>query len=298
MSARPEFRDDGANPPPQPTPALRWPVLERLLDPLPDCLAARLAEAWGMTAVVSRDPGAAGRIVELGEAMPRHTLHAVVEAEDEDAEGLVCLDPVTIFAVLAFILGDRDARTPSPPPDRPCTPFEANVMRPLIGIALEAVETALRPAGNLRLSFKRWATPAEVADAPALGVKLALGFGEASGVLGLLLPLGMLKPLAGVFAGVFHGQAGRGVEWRPRLELAVMRAHVLVEAVLHRQAMPLSRLRALVPGDTLLFDAPVDPPVALLVEQTRVAEGRLGHAGGRIAVRLDSAPLARKDELP
>ena len=277
---------------------IRWPVLERLLDPLPELLAARLRSAWGLSALARRSPCLPGRAPLLAKEAPAHALFAIFEAEGETGEAVISLDPVTVFAVLEFMLGNRAGGTPPPPPERPCSPFETHAMRPLAALLAETLAAAVRPAGTLRLTFRRWTTDAAtILDEAALAIGLGLSFGEARGAVSMILPLTMLRPLSGVAGGMFRGVETPDPDWRRRLERLVSRSEVSVDAVLHRQTMPLRRLEGLKPGDTLLLDCPPDPPVALLVGTTPIGQGRLGHAGGRLAIRLDAAVNARKDAM-
>lgn len=298
MSAAEAIETDEALPeasqPAQPMPRVHWPVLENLLDALPDQLQEKLEASWGLEAEVRRDLAAPQRLVVSASALHERALIGVLRSTGT-ATGWIAIDPVAGFSVLEFVLGNRGGAMMEPP-ERSFSPFESSVLRALVRIVTETLGKVLSPAGTLSLAFDRWmAEPIVGDDTPVISLNLTLAFAEREGRINLILPVGLFAPVQGVLGGVLSGARSAGPQWAKRLKERVAAASVELTAVLHRQALPFSQLRALGVGDRLVFDAASDPPIGLYVDDVAVATGRLGRSGPRIAVRLDQAALTRKD---
>lgn len=274
-------------------------MLETLLEELPAGLERRLATVWGLMVGIGRQPARAGRLSALAASFDDHTLCGVIGASSQPGCGLIGMSATVVSAFVEFVLGHRTV-TASATPTRRATPFEASLLRPLVAQTLEALGQAVAPAGALALLLDGWGAVSSVEDGPALHLPLTVDFGGVAGRIDLILPLALLTPLDDALNGIFHGAAagadkGADADWREGLERALLLTGVTLVAVLHEQAMPLGLLQGLKPGATLTFDAPAEPAVGLRVEGLPVGQGRLGRAGARIAIRLDSRISATKE---
>lgn len=88
-------------------------------------------------------------------------------------------------------------------------------------------------------------------------------------------------------------------DWDTRLKAAVLPAPAALTAVVHRMTLPLSRLQAMQPGDTILLSGCTTGTVRLeTVEGQLFAQGRLGQIAGKIAVRLEPDAAPPMAEIP
>lgn len=275
--------------------AINWPVLERFLDALPERLEARLSSAWGMKARVLRGTAVAGRLQDCAQHAGQIALFGLLCGADAQRRGLIGLSPALASAFVAFVLGGRDVAGAEAVP-RAATPFERTLCQPLVNQILEAFADAVAPAGALSLSLEGWGAVGEAVDCPALHLRLTIAFSGIEAMVPLALPLGFLEPLNNAFVGIFHGTAAESdAIWQESLQRQMSQAEVRVRAVLHEQMLPLGVMRHLAVGQSLVFDAPAEPLVTLTVEDIAIARGRLGRAGARIAVRLETGITARKE---
>ena len=274
---------------------INWPVLERFLDCLPELLETRLFSAWGMRTQIRRGPAVQGRLKEFAKATENTGLSGHVASTSAPARGIVSLPSALVSAFVEFVLGYRSGAA-SPAAHRAITPFEASLSRPFVRQVLEAFAESVAPAGTLGLSLDGWGPAEEVVDGPALHVPLTLAFAGTEGDVLLILPLSFLAPLNDALAGIFHGVRAESDDiWRLSLQRQVVQARVTLLAVLHEQVLPLGVIQRLAVGQSLTFDAPAEPVIRLAVAGVDIARGKLGRAGARIAVRLETGISARKE---
>jgi flagellar motor switch protein FliM len=276
--------------------AVHWPVLERLLDVWPLRVQAAFASTWGLKIRVERGVLSTGRIRKADHALEQYALRGVIGRDGQRDAGLLVVEPVCLFGVLEFVLGDRASIAPGPLPTRPANPFEASLMRPLANVVIDTFSSCLAGAGTLNVGLQRWLSPGdEFADAPALIAPLTLHFGEKTGIVALILPFSLLAPLAPALGGILFGDDPASAEaWRLALHRRVLDADVTLTAVLHEATVPFAAVHDLSVGKILTFDAPADPVVGLFAGPVRIAEGSLGRAGPRVAIRLTSPVFAGK----
>jgi len=90
---------------------------------------------------------------------------------------------------------------------------------------------------------------------------------------------------------MFMGEKfGRDPIWEGHLATEIYSADVAIEAVLHEQDMPLSRMLAMKPGDTIMFERSPSDPVQLRCGDVDLTEAIMGHIGNHVSVRV-SRPL-------
>jgi flagellar motor switch protein FliM len=65
---------------------------------------------------------------------------------------------------------------------------------------------------------------------------------------------------------------------------------VEIEAVLHEQDLPLSKVLNLQPGQTLMFERAPSDPIRLRCGDVELTEAIMGHIGNHVSVRV-SRPL-------
>jgi flagellar motor switch protein FliM len=249
--------------------------------------AARALPALGLHLASLAEERAA--LPALAEGVVPGALLVLLRGRDGGAGALAC-DAGFVAAVIEAETTGRLA--PQPPPARPPTRIDAVIAGGFCDAALAAFdEAAAELPGAAALTGFRAAEavagPQQLAltlDDVAYRV-LRLGFlfgdGGRSGTVTIALPW---EPAALA--------AARGAEaLRRDLAQAVLAAPAELHAVLARLALPLERVSAWAPGDTVTLPREALDGVRLEDRDgTALAGGRLGQAGGQRAVRLRMPP--------
>jgi flagellar motor switch protein FliM len=133
----------------------------------------------------------------------------------------------------------------------------------------------------------RFATIARSANA-AIMVRLRIDMEDRGGKLEILLPYATLEPVRELLLQMFMGEKfGRDSIWENHLATQLWATEVEIEAVLDEQVMMLSEVMALEVGTTIMLNTAPDSSIMLRCGEVDVVTGRMGRAGGRVAVRVD-----------
>jgi flagellar motor switch protein FliM len=165
-------------------------------------------------------------------------------------------------------------------------------------VVLQDAEAAFKPLAPVTFKVDRietnprFATISRPANA-AIRADLRLDMEGRGGSLQVLLPYATIEPVREMLLESFMGEKiGRDPIWESHLATEIYQAQVPVEAVLHQERMPLSRIMQLDVGDTLIFDTRPDKLVQLRCGDFAVTEGRVGKVDDKIAIQA-VAPLRR-----
>jgi flagellar motor switch protein FliM len=273
-------------------------MLEIIFERMVRHLSTSLRNFFNDNVEVTLDAIRSVRFGDYVNSIPLPAMIAVFKAEEWDNFGLVTVESTLTYAVLDTMLGGRRGGTTIRQDGRPFTTIEMNLLRRMVSVVLVDAETAFRPLSSV--SFKvdrietnpRFATISRPANA-AIRVDLRLDMEGRGGALQILLPYATIEPVRDLLLESFMGEKiGRDPIWENHLATEIYQANVPVEAVLHKEMMPLSRIMNLDIGDTLIFDAKPDRFVTLRCGDFGVAEGRVGRVDDKIAVQT-VGPLRR-----
>jgi flagellar motor switch protein FliM len=276
----------------------RLPMLEIIFERMVRHLSTSLRNFFNDNVEVTLDAIRSVRFGDYVNSIPLPAMIAVFKAEEWDNFGLVTVDSSLTYAVLDTMLGGRRGNAQIRHDGRPFTTIEMNLLKRMVSVVLQDAETAFKPLSSV--SFKvdrietnpRFATISRPANA-AIRVDLRLDMEGRGGSLQILLPYATIEPVRDLLLESFMGEKiGRDPIWENHLATEIYQANVPVEAVLHQQMMPLSRIMKLDIGDTLIFDAKPDRFVTLRCGDFAVTEGRVGRVDDKIAVQT-MAPLRR-----
>lgn len=276
----------------------RLPMLEIIFERMVRHLSTSLRNFFNDNVEVTLDAIRSVRFGDYVNSIPLPAMIAVFKAEEWDNFGLVTVDSTLTYAVLDTMLGGRRGNAQIRHDGRPFTTIEMNLLKRMVAVVLQDAEAAFKPLSSV--SFKvdrietnpRFATISRPANA-AIRVDLRLDMEGRGGSLQILLPYATIEPVRDLLLESFMGEKiGRDPIWENHLATEIYQASVPVEAVLHQQMMPLSRIMKLDIGDTLIFDAKPDRFVTLRCGDFGVTEGRVGRVDDRIAVQT-IAPLRR-----
>jgi len=276
----------------------RLPMLEIIFERMVRHLSTSLRNFFNDNVEVTLDAIRSVRFGDYVNSIPLPAMIAVFRAEEWDNFGLVTVESTLTYAVLDTMLGGRRGNAAIRHDGRPFTTIEMNLLRRMISVVLLDAETAFKPLSPVTFKVDRietnprFATISRPANA-AIRVDLRLDMEGRGGSLQVLLPYATIEPVRDLLLESFMGEKiGRDPIWENHLATEIYQASVPVEAVLHQEMMPLSRIMKLDIGDTLIFDAKPDRFVTLRCGDFGVTEGRVGRVDDKIAVQT-VAPLRR-----
>jgi flagellar motor switch protein FliM len=276
----------------------RLPMLEIIFERMVRLLSTSLRNFFNDNVEVTLDAIRSVRFGDYVNSIPLPAMIAVFKAEEWDNFGLVTVESSLTYSVLDTMLGGKRGAGPIRQDGRPFTTIEMNLLRRMVGVVLTDAEAAFKPLSPVAFkvdrieSNPRFATISRPANA-AIRVDLRLDMEGRGGSLQILLPYATIEPIRDLLLESFMGEKlGRDPIWENHLATEIWQARVPVNAVLHEEKMPLSRILDLDVGDTLVFDARPDRLVTLRCGDFGVTEGRVGRMDDKIAVQMVT-PLRR-----
>jgi hypothetical protein len=257
-------------------------------------LARAAADAVGLPVAVIGATQTRSGPERLAEALTGDRLFLRLDGP-EGRTGALAIDRALVAAVIRRQTTGRTDAPASPPAQRPFTATDAALSAPLVAALLDRAPALAEAADRDCLSG--YACGAAAADLRALLLGLdgdrfrlfvlvaEIAGGPAQASLVLALPDDAEAPGPAVNApvgAVFSVEDGTFAEVRAELV-----------AVVGTLRLPLSRLAEMQPGDMLaLADGRIDRTDLVAIDGRRVAQGRLGQAGGMRAVRLGAGAAA------
>jgi flagellar motor switch protein FliM len=248
------------------------------------------------------------RTVKVSEALrsvPVPAMLCLVAMEGTKSQGLLMLDGDLAYHFVDLMLGGDAAAAPAPiartftAVDMALCELVQSALLGAIGEALAGsfgrpMQAPFQIAGQMQdISQVRFAAPH--VDVLVYNVALDIGPAARSGVLNLMLPLGMLDVVCASMQ-VRHEDVPREEAtdlWRVQMRKAATLAPVVLDAVLHTQRMSVDAALALKVGDVIEVPAGGVGEIRLLVDQrggrrSRLAGGKLGAYRGAKVVKLDA----------
>lgn len=125
------------------------------------------------------------------------------------------------------------------------------------------------------------------ASEPTLSIALEARLGSVSSTVVLLLPHVSVQPALAEHAARTAAEVRADPATKAVLHRRVAEAEILVRAELGATRLPLSRVLALQPGDTLRLDGPAPGEAELVVDDLVVHRARAGRHGSRRAVQIE-----------
>lgn len=257
-----------------------------------------------------------GRTVKVAEALqgvPVPAMLCLVGLEGTKGQGLLMFDSDLAYHLVDLMLGG-DASVAPLPIARTFTAIDMALcglaQAAALGALAEAVAAAFgRPlpasfqiAGQMQdIGQVRLAGPH--VDLLVYSVALDIGSAARSGIVNLMLPLGMLDVICAAMqtrADALPPDEATDL-WRVQMGRAATLAPVVLDAVLHTQRMSVDAALALKVGDVIEVPPGAVGEVKLLIDQrggrrAHLATGRLGAYRGAKVVKLDGAPDPRVGE--
>jgi flagellar motor switch protein FliM len=216
----------------------------------------------------------------------------VIKAEEWDNYGLLTIDSNLIYSMIDVLLGGRRTGGAIRVEGRPYTTIEMALARRLIEVILEDTHRAFDPVTQVNFKLERMETNPRFAAISrpanaAILIELRIEMDDRGGKVEILLPYATIEPIREQLLQMFMGEKfGRDPIWEGHLATEIYQADVEVEAILHEQQLPLSRVMRLQPGDTVMFERAPTDPVRLRCGEVDLTDAIMGHIGKQISVRV------------
>jgi flagellar motor switch protein FliM len=163
----------------------------------------------------------------------------------------------------------------------------------MIEVILEDTHKAFEPVTPIHFKVERLETNPRFAAISrpanaAILIELRIEMDERGGKVEILLPYATIEPIREQMLQMYMGEKfGRDPIWEGHLATEIYAAEVELEAVMHETDLPLSRILALKPGDTVMFERTPADPVKLRCGSVEMTSGIMGHIGKHISVRVN-----------
>ena len=270
----------------------RLPMLEIVFDRLVRLATTSLRNFTSDNVEVSLDSISSVRFGDYLNSIPLPAILSVIKAEEWDNFGLLTVDSGLIYAMIDVLLGGRRQNNALRVEGRPYTTIEMTLARRMIEVILDDTHKAFEPVTPIHFKIERletnprFATISRPANAAIL-IELRIGMDERGGKVEILLPYATIEPIREQMLQMYMGEKfGRDPIWEGHLATEIYAAEVELEAVMHETDLPLSRILALKPGDTVMFERTPADPVKLRCGSVEMTSGIMGHIGKHISVRV------------
>ncbi|MEP7240091.1 MAG: flagellar motor switch protein FliM [Devosia sp.] len=270
----------------------RLPMLEIVFDRLVRLATTSLRNFTSDNVEVSLESISSVRFGDYLNSIPLPAILSVIKAEEWDNFGLLTVDSNLIYSMIDVLLGGRRAGGQIRVEGRPYTTIEMALARRMIEVILDDTHRAFAPVTEVSFKLERLETNPRFAAISrpanaAILIELRIEMDERGGRIEILLPYATIEPIREQLLQMYMGEKfGRDPIWEGHLATEIFAADATVEAVLHEFDMPLSRVLALQPGETIMFDRSPSEPVKLRCGDVDLTEGAMGHIGNHVSVRV------------
>ncbi|UJW86617.1 flagellar motor switch protein FliM [Devosia sp. SL43] len=274
----------------------RLPMLEIVFDRLVRLATTSLRNFTSDNVEVTMDSISSVRFGDYLNSIPLPAILSVIRAEEWENYGLLTVDSSLIYSMIDVLLGGRRIGGNIRVEGRPYTTIEMALARKMIEIILEDTHRAFEPVTDVNFKLERMETNPRFAAISRPGnaailIELRIEMDDRGGKIEILLPYATIEPIREQLLQMFMGEKfGRDPIWEGHLATEIYSANVEIEAVLHEQDLPLSRMLAMKPGDTVMFERSPSDPVRLRCGDVELTEAIMGHIGNHVSVRV-SRPL-------
>ncbi|WP_224702863.1 flagellar motor switch protein FliM [Devosia aquimaris] len=270
----------------------RLPMLEIVFDRLVRLTTTSLRNFTSDNVEVTLDSISSVRFGDYVNSIPLPAILSVIKAEEWENYGLLTVDSSLIYSMIDVLLGGRRIGGNIRVEGRPYTTIELALARRMIEVILEDTHRAFEPVTQVNFKLERMETNPRFAAISRPGnaailIELRIEMDDRGGKVEILLPYATIEPIREQLLQMFMGEKfGRDPIWEGHLATEIYAADVSVEAVLHEQDLPLSRMLSMKAGDTVMFERSPNDPVRLRCGGVELTEAIMGHIGNHVSVRI------------
>ncbi|GHA14630.1 flagellar motor switch protein FliM [Devosia pacifica] len=270
----------------------RLPMLEIVFDRLVRLSTTSLRNFTSDNVEVSLESISSVRFGDYLNSIPLPAILSVIRAEEWENYGLLTIDSGLIYSMIDVLLGGRRSGGTIRVEGRPYTTIEMALARRMIEVILEDTHRAFEPVTQVNFKLERmetnprFATISRPANAAIL-IELRIEMDDRGGKVEILLPYATIEPIREQLLQMFMGEKfGRDPIWEGHLATEIYKADTELEAVLHQQDLPLSRVMNLAVGETVMFDRAPTDPIRLRCGGVDLTQAIMGHIGDNVSVRV------------
>lgn len=270
----------------------RLPMLEIVFDRLVRLTTTSLRNFTSDNVEVTLDSISSVRFGDYVNSIPLPAILSVIKAEEWENYGLLTVDSSLIYSMIDVLLGGRRIGGNIRVEGRPYTTIELALARRMIEVILDDTHRAFEPVTQVNFKLERMETNPRFAAISRPGnaailIELRIEMDDRGGKVEILLPYATIEPIREQLLQMFMGEKfGRDPIWEGHLATEIYAADVSVEAVLHEQDLPLSRMLSMKAGDTVMFERSPSDPVRLRCGGVELTEAIMGHIGNHVSVRI------------
>lgn len=270
----------------------RLPMLEIVFDRLVRLATTSLRNFTSDNVEVSLDSISSVRFGDYLNSIPLPAILSVFKAEEWGNYGLLTVDSNLIYSMIDVLLGGRRSGGNVRVEGRPYTTIEMALAQRMIELILDDTHRAFEPVTQVNFKLERMESNPRFAaisrpNNAAILIELRIEMDDRGGKIEILLPYATIEPIREQLLQMFMGEKfGRDPIWEGHLATEIYQADVEIEAVLHEQDMPLSRLLDIKPGDTIMFERSPSDPVQLRCGDVDLTQAIMGHIGNYVSVRV------------
>jgi flagellar motor switch protein FliM len=270
----------------------RLPMLEIVFDRLVRLATTSLRNFTSDNVEVTMDSISSVRFGDYLNSIPLPAILSVIKAEEWENYGLLTVDSNLIYSMIDVLLGGRRIGGNIRVEGRPYTTIEMALARKMIEIILEDTHRAFEPVTPINFKLERMETNPRFAAISRPGnaailIELRIEMDDRGGKIEILLPYATIEPIREQLLQMFMGEKfGRDPIWEGHLATEIYQADVELDAVLHEQSLPLSKVLNLQPGQTLMFERAPTDPIRLRCGDVELTEAIMGHIGKNVSVRV------------
>ncbi|KFC69142.1 Flagellar motor switch protein FliM [Devosia sp. LC5] len=270
----------------------RLPMLEIVFDRLVRLTTTSLRNFTSDNVEVTLDSISSVRFGDYLNSIPLPAILSVIRAEEWENYGLLTVDSSLIYSMIDVLLGGRRVGGNIRVEGRPYTTIELALARRMIEVILDDTHRAFEPVTQVNFKLERMETNPRFAAISRPGnaailIELRIEMDDRGGKIEILLPYATIEPIREQLLQMFMGEKfGRDPIWEGHLATEIYSADVEIEAVLHEQELPLSRVLNLKTGDMVMFERTPADPVRLRCGDVELTEAIMGHIGNHVSVRV------------
>ncbi|MFQ5562997.1 MAG: FliM/FliN family flagellar motor switch protein [Parvularculaceae bacterium] len=275
----------------------RLPMLDVIFDRAARMMTTSLRQLTNDNVEVALDDVTSTRFGDYIEGLSPPSVVGVVKCAALDNYCLMSADSQLVYSVVDLLLGGRRGGGVLAADDRGFTTIELALAQRVLSLLIEDFSHAFKPVIDAGFALDRvettprFAAIAQSASVCALA-KFRIDVEERGGRVSILIPHAALEPVRKQLAREFIGESNDGDQaWRRHLTAEISTAPLELSVVLAEKDFTLKEVSAFKPGQTLTFDVSPRTPVDVRSSGSLLARGRIGRAGGRVAVRLEE-PVA------
>lgn len=239
------------------------------------------------------------RYYEFSNSLPEHTMMGNIDItfdESDDIMNTMCIIQISntvSFSLIERLLGGYGR---SMDISRNFTDIEIRLMKNVFVKMGEQLKEAFAPYVNLYPSLNNIETNARVnqpisADESIVLVTMEVEYNDVKNIVTMAIPAiameSMISKVNSNFKGLNnHNPTEKDAENRSQIIKRISRSNCKIQATLAETNVNLDEILSIRKGDVLLLNVPIDQNIALIVNNERLFDGKLGTIRRRKAIKI------------